>query len=361
MHRCIWMLPWLAVVLVGLQRPAWAEPEEADEAARAERVPAQTRELFRAGLAAYNRGDAERARALFLEAWTLRPSADVAMQLAQTELDLRQYAEAATHLDYAIRYFTPSISDKLRTIAKAAHKQALPHVVRLNITVNEPGAEVFVNQQLIGKSPLEGLTYVDCTSCLVEARSAERAVSASVEAQLGEQFTITLNLPQPVPATPTSRATMSAPWATATRDEQKTTAAAAPEVRSAPAQEKSLVPMVVGGALTLAGVITGTGLLLASHSDSNRADELRADLAPEVCTGATAASPECLTLGDMVRRSDREHNGALIAFTIAGTAAIGSLVYWFWPRSDKRTVTQAQLLSPQVAPGLLGLTCQSAF
>lgn len=361
MHQSAWMFPWLAVILVAVSRPAWAESDEADDAARAERVPVQTRELFRAGLTAYNSGDPAKARSLFLEAWSLRPSADVAMQLAQTELDLGQFAEAASHLDYAIRYFTPSISDKLRTIARNARKQALPHVVRLNITVNEPEAEVFVNQQVIGKSPLEGLAYVDCTSCIVEARVAERAVSASVEAQLGEQFTVTLNLPQPLPATPTRQAAMSAPWATATRDEVKATPTAAPEKRAEPSQDKSLVPVVVGGAVALAGVITGTGLLMASHSDSDRADELRASLAPTLCTGAQAASPSCVTLGDMVRRSDREHNGALIAFTIAGTAAIGSLVYWFWPRSGKRTVNQAQLLSPQAAPGFLGFTYQSAF
>ncbi|HEY3253450.1 MAG TPA: hypothetical protein VGJ91_05860, partial [Polyangiaceae bacterium] len=78
------------------------------------------RSLFRKAAAASQEGKYEEARQLLLDAWTIRQTYDVASSLAQVEIQLKHYRDAAEHLEFCLRNFAPVESEQTLDQAKKA-------------------------------------------------------------------------------------------------------------------------------------------------------------------------------------------------------------------------------------------------
>jgi hypothetical protein len=334
------------VALISLQlmgRNAFAQSEDT-------RLPtgtsSQTRTLFRKGLASYNAGQVETARQLFLTAWAIQPSADVAMELAQTEMDLGKYVDAAEHLDYALRNFTPSINEKMRSIARQAYTDVLRRVAKLNVTVNQDGAEVLLNSRVVGKTPLPGSLYTEAGSYVVQARRGNSSASESLLAEPGKEMPVILAL-QPAGGTASDLRTEQEP-----HHEPLLTSAAT---------HKSLVPVIVGGAVTILGLATGLGLRIASDSEANNAQRISSRLGIEGCTGTNANASTCTALRDSLSKSDRERNWSTAGFVVGSAAILSTAVYWFWPRKQDAAAASGFHVSGTLSANSGGVAVVGAF
>src|SRR5688500_3293923 len=131
------------------QQPSQPAPD-ADRAMLAQRC----RELFTQGFEAINASEFERARQLLTAALSDCPSYDVAGALGQAELELKRYRDAAEHFDYAISTFPPGESRELLAKTKEGLERAKKHVATLRVAVNQPGAEILIDDRRVGTSPL---------------------------------------------------------------------------------------------------------------------------------------------------------------------------------------------------------------
>ncbi len=306
---------------------ATAQPSKTTESATSD-ATTQTRELFRKGLAAYNDGQIEEARKLFLQAWAIRPSADVAMELAQSEMALGKYADAAEHLDYALHNFTPSINEKMRNVARQAYADVVKHVGKLNIAVNQDDAEVIVNGRVVGKSPLNGPVYADIGQCSVEAKAAGASASQTVYVNAEKEFPVRLVLqvaPKVEPATappPVEQQVVQNP----------------PKVfERPPTESRSIVPVIVGGAVFAVGIAGVVGFKLAEISNDNKADELGRVVGTNGCGRGSLYPNECSVIADAAKTHDRDTKYQVAGLVLAGTAAAVTSLYWFWPRSTSQS------------------------
>src|SRR5450432_3751077 len=70
------------------------------------------KELVRQGSAEYSKQHWEAARASFQKAWELKRHYAIAANLADVELKLGRYREAAEHLEYALANLPPEHADR---------------------------------------------------------------------------------------------------------------------------------------------------------------------------------------------------------------------------------------------------------
>lgn len=311
-------------------------------------ISARTRALFRKGLAAYNAGQVDTARQLFLQAWEIRPSADVAMELAQTEMDLGRYVEAAEHLEYALRNFTPSINEKMRNIARQAHSEVRRHVARLNVEVDRQGAEVILNGRVVGMSPLTSPLYAEPGNCVVQARLGRDIASQTLLTGSGKDFSVRLTLALP------STTTGPLPVADVGQSEPR-------PFDQDTSPRRDVVPVAIGGTLAVAGIVAGIGLRLAANSEEDNAKRLSASLGGQSCTGANTGTATCSALRDSVNKSDSERNWSTACLVVGSAALVATATYWLWPRKKSPDPHSQLRVSAGAGPTSAGLLVSGGF
>jgi hypothetical protein len=271
------------------------------------------------------------ARKALLEAWSLSRTYDVAAILGQAELELKLYRDAAEHLDFAIQNLAPRESAETLEKIKTGLQSARLKVSELRISVNKPSAVVLVDGQEVGKSPLPGSIFVDVGPHKIEARLDSDCVdSQEITTAMASAYPIELEIPQRTPPAPGSGL------------------GALPPPNSQPNQSDttspSLVPLFVGGGVAVVALGLGIGFRVASGSSHDRFVELQESLGRDGCQDS-ANSSECADLKDAVDSTDFRRNFSTGAFVVGGVAAIGTAVYWFWPRRSARTsIDSAQAL-----------------
>ncbi|HEX4335378.1 MAG TPA: PEGA domain-containing protein [Polyangiaceae bacterium] len=159
--------------------PGGASP---DSVARAE-------QLFHDGTRAFEAAEYSRAYENLKAAWDLSPTYRTAAGLGQVELQTEQFRDAAFHLSFCLRHYPPDGDANIRAHVEEGLEQARTHVAALRVRVSVEGAQVAVDGVASGKSPLDGLLFVDPGSHTVAAsregyRSAEEKVETPVRATL---------------------------------------------------------------------------------------------------------------------------------------------------------------------------------
>jgi tetratricopeptide (TPR) repeat protein len=314
-------------------------------------------------------GEWEAAREQFLKAWELLPHYRIAANLAEVELKLGLYREAAEHLSFVLSR-TPSAEIEDIAFARTQLDQCKSHVAALDIRVNEAGATVRVNGRSVGVSPLETEVFVDPGDVEVTAElpGFERA-SRSFQVVSGAQKNVVLALtkspadvdwPRPVLAR--------APLPTKPAAEQENTGGIAPRTWV----------LLSGGALTLtaAGVTLAYGLKYKARNDE--ATTIREELLAqdEQGTGAPCAPPPgvrpdaCTELDGKLNERSAAANVANIAMASAvvlGGATLATYLVWPMFASGRphasASATQEKRLdvAPQFGPGVGGVVVTGTF
>jgi tetratricopeptide (TPR) repeat protein len=262
-------------------------------------------DLFDKGNAAYDAGKYEDALAHFGAAWKLRKTHDLAATMAQAEIKLGRYAEACTHLAYALAHFPLTSKVEVKTRMEGALAEAKKNVATLRLQPSVKGAAIKVDgASLDADGAGDSETFVSVGHHVIEATApGYQLLSVTLDTKAGTSQDVPLNL--------------------------------MPEEK--PTQSVSVVPAIALGSGAVVAVGVGIGLVVASTAKGNEATQLRdaylAAHGTRSCSTLTAALKECNAIGDRLHAQDGLGNAAIGVFAGAGVAAAGALGYWLYARN----------------------------
>jgi hypothetical protein len=321
----------LALVLAsGIPLQAEAQPSPPPAAKESEEAVEKARQLFADGSKDYQQKQYAKAYVSFVASWALNQHYATAANLADCEIHLGKYRDAAEHLAYAIR-LGPKEDAAQRKKLQGALDKMRAHVGTVTLIVDEEGAEVLVDDMVIGKAPLVDPVFANPGRHRIRARGRQSTSKEEVvEVAPGSTHAITLHLEtmaRSTPASPVSSAggRLDAP-------------APLPTTTTEPAGPSPIV-IIAGSALTLTGIGLGVGLSAASTSRAGDADDkvdaLRQTGGANACSGQPAV---CADIDRDRRARDTLATGATVSFVLAGVAAAGTVTYLLVTRNAKTPV-----------------------
>ncbi|HEX2673606.1 MAG TPA: PEGA domain-containing protein [Polyangiaceae bacterium] len=292
-----------AMPSVCLAAPATADATSADDNSR-------LRALFRDGVKAFEQGKNEEAVRILSEAWSIRQTYDVAASLAQAEIQLKRYRDAAEHLEFGLSHFAPVESEQTLEQMRAAFADVKTHVATLKIQVNRPGAEIQIDGRALGASALTAPQFVDAGVHTVQASSHGENASVVISVDAGGEYPVELRF-------------------NAASAAGKPNGAA---VGDAPG-ERSLVPVIVAGTVAVVGTAGLIGFGLAASSDAETLAHLKDKNGPSGCADGTASPSDCSAQLDAAHSHDTHRNLAVASAVVGAVAVVAIPIYWFWPRA----------------------------
>jgi hypothetical protein len=328
-------------VAVQAPRPAEAQPQgtQGGDSARA-------RELFQKGREEYGKGRLPEAYALFVDAWRLQKSFDVAANLALVEKQLARHREAAEHAAYAQANLPLGASDAQRRTVEETLSSARSFVGTVTLKVSVDHAAVTVDGQPAGESPFAFDIFVEPgPHTFVATVTGCEAVKDSVHADRGSTHLLTL---------------------TFTKCGEKGPPQLPPPIVVPPAGPRPLT--IAGVAVTGVGFVMGTAFAILSKIKADDADqqlqtiERETSNNPNACAAGSAHATECNTLYDLRRSHDTFANAAIGTFVAAGAVGVGTLIYVFAvPAAPVPQKAGQALVIPVVGPGAGGLMVKGVF
>lgn len=266
---------------------------------------------------------------LFLDAWKHFKHWQIALGLGGVELELGKYRAAAEHLGYARG--AADIQEPYRSEAVKRLAQAQEKLGAVRVTATAPGsAQVWLDGELLGSTPFSGSTPADPGQHRIEVRLGEKREGRDITVAQGATVEVKLDLQ-------------------------------VPEAEPPPRPPESAfpkVPVVAGLAgLSAAGVGLGVALSVAAAGAGSDATQKLADL-PALAPGKCSTTP-CVAVHRALAAQASFETGAIVAFSVAGLAALGALSVVFLPSILQPKKPAAVV--PILGPGVAGLSAQGSF
>ncbi len=313
-------------------------------------------EFMERGFAELKRGDLDAARRAFAASWARRHQVIVALSLAELEMRLDRFADAAEHWQYLTMNLPASATDQ-RDSARAKLDVCRSHVGSVTVQATPDGSSVVVDDRPAGESPLGREFFLEPGAHSVYAtRDGRRSSGRTFQVSAGSHLSFTLAVPVEEEKTAArSEATKPASQLPAPRDVH-------PQSVTAQHGEVGLrVPVIIGGGVAaLAAAGLGTYFVVKRNSASDNAASARRDVEAEGDTGVPKNSlcagskrpAACAALAGDLTDVDRFTNLSIGAFIGAGTLVAGTLVTMvLWKGSadshsagEKARVTLAPLI-----------------
>jgi hypothetical protein len=277
----------------------------------------KARQLYEEGLAAIQKSKWLEARAALVAAWSLTKHWQIAANLAGCELELGKYRDAAEHAAYYLKNAPPDRSAR----AEAQLNRAKEKIGTLTVGVDDAGAEVLVDEVVVGQSPLRDPIYLDPGEHRVLVRRSGRPdVVQGVTLAAGESRAITMKDEAQVPPPPVTPQKPRLPTAV----------------------------LVVTGVLGAGGVAVGAGLTAAANGKGSERATLLAKLGDSGCAGGTGAvSGDCTKLLNAAKSQSTLSNAAIAGFVSGGVFAVATAGLGLWASSKPATRERTQI---RVAP-----------
>lgn len=289
-----------------------ADPAEKTVEAHALTDKAAT--LYDEGVVAFRKSKWAEARASFLAAWALKQHWQIAANLADCEVQLGRFREAAEH---ALYYAKNAPADRRDRAAKLLI-DASQKVATVRIDVQPEGAEILVDGQSIGLAPLSDAAFLEPGARTITARVPGRPDAVrTLTLVAGRAEKVLLEVEAPVltasPATPLP-----------------------PPTKAVPPPPRSIVPGVVMAGVGVAALATGIGFLVDASSKGSSAAALQQAIvtARRSCVaGANNFDSTCETLHSTASAATRSNHLGVGFMVGAGVAAVGAAAYFLWPES----------------------------
>jgi hypothetical protein len=280
-----------ATLALALCAPRLARADEPTPA-----VMEKSSALYKQARALQTRGKWAEAELAYQAAWDLRKTFDIAGNLGDCEIHVGQLREAAEHLSYAIENVPAGVAPEQIEALKKLRQDAQRQIGTLRVSVNVGGARLYVDGRPI-EIAAGGGVYVEPGTRTIEARVAGyEPARRTIEIRAGKTETIDL-------------------------------------VLSAP--RRSIVPAIVMGSAGGVALVTGIGLLATASAKASTVRDLYDGIvkAGHSCvSGAPSYDARCDQLHGTASSGDALHNAAIGVLTLGGAAAVGAVVYSFWPQ-----------------------------
>jgi hypothetical protein len=155
-------------------------------------VTEMARQRFREGVQFFDQRQYEKARLAFLQSYAIKPHPATLLNLGQSELRAGHPDEAAGHFSEYLRTNT-SANEAEKQEAELGFTAAKAKVGEVTVAVDASGAQVSVDGQEKGSSPLPGPLYLSPGTHAIEARSNDRNVSKNVTVLAGQAVSVNLS------------------------------------------------------------------------------------------------------------------------------------------------------------------------
>ena len=303
--------------------------------------------LFRQGVEAGKAGDMAAAYRYLTQAWALRPSYDIATNLAQAAFVLEKYPEAAERFAYALRHYPATGNAENRQQTEKFMAMAREKVARLKLEVTPKEASVFIDGEPKGRADsLPPEVFVLPGEREVSASYGEQTVKRVVIAQAARDFAITLDVPAPVQAEPAKATNVSE------SGDQQRPESTPDDSYQQPSQ--NWTPVWIAGGVGVLGLATGITFLATSSSKaSNRDDHANETPGTGACAdGTPEPASDC---ADATELADSAATHRALAWTGFGVALAGGVAaVLLWPRSQEDPGISWHLapLTPEGQPGI---------
>jgi hypothetical protein len=268
------LLSGLVVVSLVLAPGAASAQPAPPPGAKAE-APDEGRDHFNRGVALFREGDYRAALVEFRRAYQTSHNYKALYNIGQTEFEVQDYAGARTSFQKYLVEGGAEIEAGRRAEVQADIDKLNGRVAKIEIKTNTAGADVLVDDAMIGQAPLKEPLLVSAGRRKITVqKGALPPVTRFVELAGGDASSVTIDLAA-VATEPRSRA-------------------AAPEGMAPPAPARTAVWISLAGtgALTAGAVVTGI-LALGAHSDAEKTLATRGVTATDV----EAAHSKAATLG----------------------------------------------------------------
>ncbi len=280
--------------------PRGAAPAAKAAPATAAGADAEARRRFDRALELYRDGALDAALVELERAYALRPASKLLYNLAVVRRDLRRYADALETFETYLAEAGATMDRSRRAEVAREIDKLRGFVGVLRIEVTEAGAEVSVDDHVVGVSPLPGPVRVNVGQRRVTASRQGRQAATVIAVAGGDEVPVSLRIPRPAAAAAVVPAMAPAPMP--------------------PASRSSLKPWVAAGvtaALVVAAAVTGLAALDAKD-----------ELARTRFAGSTP-SPAARDL------ESRASSLALATdLLLAGAAAGAGVTVWFLVRPE---------------------------
>jgi hypothetical protein len=299
--------------------------------------------LYEQGVKAVRASQWEQAREAFGAAFRLKPHYQIAANLGRAELRAGKPREAAEHLAFFLREAKDEVADEDLQAARQLLLEARSKLAAVRVQVDTVGAEVFVDGETLGRSPLTEPVYLDPGNRRFEARKLGlEPVWKEMDVAAGTAPVVALRLsPPPVVVLP------SALGPVAPEGEQKS--------RWKP------WGIGIGAGVAAVGLGVGIGFSVASSSQNQRVVEGLHELQAKTPQNEPVCSKwGCGPLVDLAQERDKNRNVAIAGFVVGGVGAAGALAAALWkPRAPGAGARPTTGLS--VAPFHRGLLVNGSF
>ncbi|MGH7293804.1 MAG: PEGA domain-containing protein, partial [Polyangiaceae bacterium] len=167
-------LPFVAALLgLSVAAAAFAQvPVQAPSRQKplAQSLPPDARRDYDAGKLLFEDGDYATALLKYRAAYDRTRDPRLLWNVAVCQKDLRHYAKAAATLERYLAEGSHALSAADRHDAQELLRAIAPFTVPMTVRVSEPGAEVFIDDVLVGRSPLPGPVSLDMGTRRVRVR-----------------------------------------------------------------------------------------------------------------------------------------------------------------------------------------------
>lgn len=194
-----------------VEKPTGETPAGASASAAATANVEKARQHFQRGIDSYRDGDLATALIEFKRAYSTAPNYRLLYNLGQVSADLRDYPAAERYLSQYLEE-SRNVLDEARKLAVADElAKVRARIAYVHLTSNVEGAEVLVDDVLVGRTPLQGPVHVSTGRRRITGRAPGHApVTQIVDAAGGEDVPVTLHL-QPIPSTLAERPAVTPP------------------------------------------------------------------------------------------------------------------------------------------------------
>lgn len=233
----------------------------------------EARSRFGRGVELFKDGDYRAALIEFKRAYELAPNYKVLYNLGQTSLELQDYASALKTFEQYLREGGKDVSSKRRAEVEAELGKLRTRVAKITVEANVEGAEVTIDDIVVGKTPLtEPLTVSAGRRKISVSKSGLTTATRTIDIAGGDNQKVPLELvdPQAAVVTTTNPSTDN------------------PDVPRAPTQpitvfepaktNKNMTPVWIGvgvtGGLAVGTIVFGIVALSAKSTFDTRVGEL---------------------------------------------------------------------------------------
>lgn len=350
--------------------PVFAQAPQADDAAT---KAARTR--FQEGVALFDKGDFEGARASFKQALALKPHPAILLNLAQSSLKSGHALEA---LKYFLQYKNdkdPAASDKAAADKGITDSRA--KLARIDVQ-GANGTEITVDGERAGFLPMDPVDVEPGTHTLKTKTPDGVTNESKVTLAAGGTFSLRAGSapppptnPPPVDPIPTNPPPVGNP-----PPNNPPPVANPPPIDNPPppsdttnkpgplSPPKTLWPVFVLGGLGVAGIATGIGFAVARSGAQDKADQTEATIraaaiankypAQGICTAPPNAefAKACTTLKDNQNAVDTDNVVAIVGITVGIAGFVGMALYYLL--AAKKDPAKAAQLPPVVVSPWIG-------